>query len=416
MGYRRLEGDSEKWEGYDDLRERYNDIEDLEISNPFYASSLNKGSKTILNDGKEYLNLSSYDYLGLSSEPRVQKAAKDAIERFGVSASAARIAMGERPVHQEFEKALAKFLGVSDCLTFPSGYSANVAALGHLFGPEDLIIFDSHIHRSCRDGIKLSGSANRLFRHNDLNHLEKTLKKSQGRFNKILILIEGLYSVAGDVAPVEKIIELKKDYGALLMIDEAHSFGTVGETGRGVREYFNFDAYEVDIWMGSLSKALGSMGGWIAGEEELIDYLRFTSSGAIFTAGLAPALNQAALEALSVMQKEPERISKLHDNAVFFYQLLFKEGLLEKRNFKASPIFPLFIGDDHAALLLSDSLQKCGLIARALVYPVVPKKSATLRFFVTAQHENDQLLYAAETIKKHALKNGVFSSSRNNQA
>ncbi len=294
---------------------------------------------------------------------------------------------------------LAKAQDVEDAVVMPAGHATNVATIGHLFGSKDLILHDELIHDSCLQGIKLAGSARRGFRHEDFEHLEAQLKELRPYYEKVLILIEGVYSMDGDVANVPAFIRLKKAYGCMLMIDEAHSFGTIGKTGFGIREFYDIKGNEVDIWMGTLSKSLASMGGWIAGSKELIEYIRYTTPGFIFAAGLAPALGAAALKSIQLWSTtDTWRVTKLQENCAFFYDELIKHELNTGPARGKSPVIPVVTGDSMQALQLSDRLLKEGINAKPIIFPAVADDEARLRFFVNSTHTKEQLQRTAERV------------------
>lgn len=232
------------------------------IANPFYRSHDQAAGATTVMGGREMINFASYDYLGTNTDPKVAKRAKEAIDRFGISSSASRLVAGERPVHGELEAKLAKVYGVEAAVCFVSGYLTNVAAIGCLMGPQDLVIHDELIHNSALAGIKQSGAARRLFRHNDIENLESVLRTLSSEFRRILVIVEGVYSMDGDIADLPGLLQLRSRYGFWLMVDEAHALGVLGDTGRGTFEHFGIDPREVDIWMGTMSKTTSSCGGY----------------------------------------------------------------------------------------------------------------------------------------------------------
>ena len=299
---------------------------------------------------------------------------------------------------EALEKELAQATGVEATLLFASGHATNVTTIGHLFGPADLILHDELIHDSCLQGIKLSGAARRSFRHEDHDHLETQLKELRSHYEKVLILVEGTYSMDGDIPDLPRFIALKKRYGCLMMVDEAHSFGTVGPTGMGSAEHCGVEPGDVDIWMGTLSKSLAAMGGWIGGSKALIEYLRYTTPGFVFAAGLPPSLGQAALSALRLILAEPERVTQLQRNSLFFYETLRDLGLDTGPAKGLSPVVPVITGDSLQALQLSQALLAAGINSKPIVYPAVADDAARLRFFVTSLHTEEELRYTAERV------------------
>lgn len=251
----------------------------LGLDNPFFRIHEGMAGATSHIAGREFINFSSYNYLGLSGHPEVNQAAKDAIDHYGTSASASRLVAGERPIQRELEQALAAVYGVEDSIVFVSGHATNVSTIGYLFGPKDLVLHDSLIHNSVLQGIELSGAARRPFAHNDLTALDQILAESRGRFERVLIVVEGHYSMDGDIPDLPALIDIKRRHQAFLMVDEAHSLGVLGEGGKGLHEHYGVDGREVDIWMGTLSKTLAGCGGYIAGERALVEHLKYAAPG-----------------------------------------------------------------------------------------------------------------------------------------
>ena len=297
------------------------------IGNPFFKMHEGAGGSVTQINGKEYLNFSHYNYLGLNGHPEVNKAVKEAVERYGTSAGASRLVAGERPVQRALEKALADVYGVDDCVVFVSGHATNVSTISTLFGPGDLILHDSLIHNSVLEGIRLSRAARRPFPHNDLNALDTLLAASRTQYKRTLIVAEGLYSMDGDLPDLPALVDIKRRHGAFLMLDEAHSLGVLGATGRGLVEYYGVSGKDVDIWMGTLSKTLAGCGGYIAGSQALVDILKFAAPGFVYSVGLAPPLAAASLAALRIMLREPERVQRLRERGALFLDLARREGL-----------------------------------------------------------------------------------------
>lgn len=391
--------DPSQWDGYKDIALRLQMVEMMGMKNPYFDLHEGTAKNVSQVDGREVINFSSYNYLGYSGDLRVIEDVEASVRQYGTSVSASRVASGERPFHRDLEAELARANDSEDALVFSGGHATNVNTIGHLFGPRDLILHDELIHDSCLQGIKLSGAARRAFRHDDTEHLEAQLKQLRGHYEKVLILIEGVYSMDGDIANVPAYVELKKKYGCLLMIDEAHSFGTIGKTGLGVREHFGLKGSDADIWMGTMSKSLASMGGWISGSKSLIMYMRYTAPGFIYAAGIPPALGVAALRSLQLMIEEPERVAKLQSNSLFFYNALKERGVNTGPSLGQSPVIPVVTGDSMAAMQLSQRLLDDGINAKPIVYPAVAEDSARLRFFLSSTHSEEELLHTAERIQ-----------------
>eukprot|EP00913_Durusdinium_trenchii_P021304 g20017.t1 len=365
------------------------------VANPFYRSHDSAAGATTRMAGREFANFASYDYLATNTDPHVAERAAAALARYGISASASRLVAGERPVHTELETALARIYGVEAAVCFVSGYLTNVAAIGCLVGPQDLVIHDEFIHNSALAGIKQSGATRRLFRHNDVDNLEMVLKTLSGEFRRILVVVEGVYSMDGDIADLPRLIELRNRYGFWLMVDEAHALGVLGNTGRGSFEHFGVDPGEVDIWMGTLSKTTSSCGGYIAGSQALADILKAEAGGFVYSVGLSPVLAAAATAALEVLQSEPQRTQRLHDNGALFLRLAKEAGLDTGLSLGFS-VVPVIVGDSLRAVQLSNELLEEGVNALPIIHPAVPEGMARLRFFITCNHTDEQIRHAVE--------------------
>ncbi|MCB9993584.1 MAG: aminotransferase class I/II-fold pyridoxal phosphate-dependent enzyme [Hyphomicrobiaceae bacterium] len=362
----------------------------LDIPNPFYREHDGRAGATTKIGGHEYINFASYDYLGLNGDPRLIEAAHQAIDTYGISPSASRLVAGERPIHRQFEKALARHYGTAAALSFVSGHATNVTTIGELMEAQDLILHDNLIHNSVLVGAQLSGATRRGFAHNDPDALEQILAKERGRFRNVLIVVEGLYSMDGDAAPLAPFIKLKRRYGCWLMVDDAHGLGTLGATGKGAFEHAGIDPTDVDIWMGTMSKTLASTGGYICGSAALIEILKANASGFVFSVGLAPALAASALAALEVMHAEPERVTRLHANTALFLDLARQAGL-DTGFAEPFAIVPVILGDSILAVQLSEALLERDVNALPIIYPAVPQNAARLRFFVSAAHTEEMI-------------------------
>ena len=371
----------------------------LGLDNPFFRIHEGMAGATSHIAGREFINFSSYNYLGLSGHPEVNQAAKDAIDHYGTSASASRLVAGERPIQRELEQALAAVYGVEDSIVFVSGHATNVSTIGYLFGPKDLVLHDSLIHNSVLQGIELSGAARRPFAHNDLTALDQILAESRGRFERVLIVVEGHYSMDGDIPDLPALIDIKRRHQAFLMVDEAHSLGVLGEGGKGLHEHYGVDGREVDIWMGTLSKTLADCGGYIAGERALVEHLKYAAPGFVYSVGIAPALAAASLAALRVMQKEPERVQKLQHNTRFFLQQARAAGL-DIGMSQGHSIIPLMTGSSIKAAKLSSQLFEHGINVQPILHPAVEEKAARLRFFLSSEHSQAQIEFSIQTIQE----------------
>lgn len=362
----------------------------LEVESPFFRIHEGTANATTVINDREVVNFASYNYLSLSGHPEVNQAAIDAIKRYGTSVSASRIVSGEREVHTKLEKALANFYEVDDSLVFVSGHATNVTTIGYLFGPRDLIIHDEYIHNSSVVGAQLSGAKRLFFSHNDVNSLEKVLKENRNQFERVLIIVEGLYSMDGDFPDLEKLVALKKQYKAFLMVDEAHSIGVLGKTGKGLREHYGVAGKDVDIWMGTLSKTLSGCGGYIAGEYALIENLRSFAPGFLYSVGIPAPTAAAALKSLELIQREPERIERLKAISEYF-RTKAKEMKMDVGDSVGIAIIPIILGNSVKASRISSSLLNDGVNVQPILYPAVPEKSARLRFFLCCDHTKEQV-------------------------
>ncbi|MDH1270842.1 aminotransferase class I/II-fold pyridoxal phosphate-dependent enzyme [Rhizobium pusense] len=360
------------------------------VENPFYRSHEQAAGATTVIDGRQLINFASYDYVGANTHSKVKEAARAAIDRFGISSSASRLVAGERPLHAALEERLAQIYGTEASVCFVSGYLTNLALVSTLIGPRDLVIHDELIHNSVLAGIKLSGATRRFFRHNDPSDLEKVLSTIAGDFGRILVVVEGIYSMDGDIACLPELVKLRSRYGFWLMVDEAHSFGVLGATGRGTFEHFGIDPLSVDIWMGTLSKTAASCGGYIAGSRALIEILKAEAGGFVYSVGLAPVLAAAALSSITVLQENVERVASLRRNGHLFIELARQAGLNVGTSVGYS-VVPVIIGDSLRAVQLSNDLFAAGINVLPIIHPAVQEGQARLRFFLTAEHTEEQI-------------------------
>jgi 8-amino-7-oxononanoate synthase len=383
---------------YQQLKKQRAAADLLGVANPFFRAHDGRAGATTHIGSRAVINFASYDYLGLNQHPTVGAAATAAIARYGTSASASRVVAGERPIHRELERALASLYGAQDAVVFVSGHATNVTTIGELMGPKDLILHDALIHNSALVGAQLSGAVRRSFAHNDLDALERLLAAGRKQHDNVLIVVEGLYSMDGDVPDLPRLIEIKNRYGAWLMVDEAHALGTLGASGRGSWEHCGIDPRDVEIWMGTLSKTLAACGGFIAGSTALIEILKFQASGFVYSVGLSPALAGAALAALELLQGEQDRITRLQANARLFRETAQSRGL-DTGFGEGHAVIPVMIGDSLKAAKLSERLLQRGLNVLPIIYPAVPMQSARLRYFISSEHTEPQIISAVEITK-----------------
>jgi glycine C-acetyltransferase len=366
---------------------------------PFQIPLEERTGPDVLADGHSMLMLSSYDYLGLIGDPRIDAAAIEAIRKYGTGTGGARLLTGTTDEHQRMEQDLAAFRGTEAAITYSSGYAANLAVIGALFGPADRIIMDNLCHRSLTDACRFAGVQLQRFQHNDPASLRHEIQNGPPA-NRTLIITDGVFSMDGDICLLPQIIEIKKEFGCFLLVDDSHATGVLGANGRGVDEHFGIAASEVDIWTGSLAKAIPSTGGFVAGSRELIIFLQHGSSPYIFSAALSPASVAAIREGLCILAREPERVAKTARNADFLRnglrQLGYDTGLSE------TAVIPVILKDEVTTALFARRLRDHGILAAPVLFPAVPQGSARLRLCVTAAHTQAHLEYVLEVFSKMA--------------
>lgn len=371
----------------------------LGIRNPFFRSAEGPEGRMTLIDGKPCLNFAWCDYLSLSQHPELTAAAKAAIDRYGTCVSASRMVAGDTPLHRQLEQELAGFIGVDAALVFVSGHAANVSTIGTLMGKGDLIVHDEFVHNSAVVGMRLSGAEARSFRHNNLDALEAILREERMNYSNVLVVIEGLYSTEGDIPDLARVVEIKERYGAWLMVDDAHGCGVLGPTGRGIAEHCGVDARKVDIWMGTLSKAYAACGGYIAGNRELIEILRYAAPGFVFSVGLPPAQTAAALAALRVLKREPDRVERLHKNGALFLEEARARGLDTGRSIGIG-MLPIMVGATTRAAKMVTRMYERGINTSLIIYPGVPMNAGRLRFFLRADSTAEEIRTAVQVAKE----------------
>jgi 7-keto-8-aminopelargonate synthetase-like enzyme len=310
---------------------------------------------------------------------------------------------GEKTIHQELEREIAKLVGTDDAVTFVGGHATNETVIGHVVGPGDLVFHDALAHNSILQGAILSGARRRPFPHNDFQAAEKLLAQIRSQYRRVLLVVEAIYSMDGDYSNVPEFIGLAKRHKALLMVDEAHSIGVMGPRGRGIGEHFGVNPADVDLWMGTLSKAFGSCGGYIAGSKTLIRWLKYTVPGFVYSIGLPPAAAGAALAALRVLEREPQRVAQLQANAKLFLELAAEAGL-NTGDSGGSGVVPVILGSSINSLRLSRALFARGINVQPILYPAVEEKAARLRFFITSQHTADQIRRTVAAVAEELAK------------
>lgn len=375
----------------------------LGLDDPFFRLHEGIAGATTRIGGHEFINYSSYNYLGLAGDDRVTAAAVDAMKTYGTTVSASRIVSGERPVHQQLERAIAESYGCDDAVAFVSGHATNVSTLGELMGPRDLILHDEWVHNSAVVGAQLSGAKRISFAHNDTDSLISLLERHRDQFERVVIVIEGLYSMDGDIPDLAAFVSLKRRYQCWLMVDEAHSFGTLGKNGMGLREHAGVEASDVDIWMGTLSKSLASCGGFITGCQALVDTLRYLSPGFLYSVGLPPQVTAPAIRALELLHLEKHRVSRLHEISQYFLKQARALGL-DTGNSIGVAVVPIITGSSMKAAQISQALFKSGINVQPIVYPAVPERAARLRFFLSCEHQEAQIDYTMKQLQDSVHK------------
>ncbi|RJQ81320.1 aminotransferase class I/II-fold pyridoxal phosphate-dependent enzyme [Amycolatopsis panacis] len=358
--------------------------------NPYFLLHEGTASGTTRIDGRELVCFSSYNYLGLTGHPVIKQAVTDALDTYGSSVSASRFLSGDRPVHQHLEAELARLLGTEDAIVLVSGHATNVSVIGHLLGPQDLVVHDELAHDSILQGCKLSGARRLPFPHNDMAELDALLTRARKQYRRALVVVEGVYSMDGDLVDLPRLIEVKQRHGVLVMVDEAHSVGTVGPNGGGVGDHFDVDRSAIDLWSGTLSKSLSSCGGYVAGSANVVQYLKYSVPGFVYSVGLTPTNTAAALASLRVLREEPERLARLRSNAALFLDAARKAGLNTGPS-EGSPVVPCVVGDSALTLRLAEVLFERGISVNPIMYPAVPEHEARLRFFITSEHTAEQI-------------------------
>lgn len=392
-----------KFPGYHQLHVQREVAERAGISNPFFMTHEGIAGATTRIGNREYINYSNYNYLALNGHPRINDAALAAIESYGTSTSASRIVSGERPIHRQLERAIMDLIGAEECLIFVSGHATNVSTIGQLFGPRDLILHDALSHNSIAQGALLSGAKRISFPHNDWRRVDQILEERRHDFEKVVIITEGIYSMDGDYPPMDRFVELRAKHKILLMIDEAHSMGVLGERGMGIREHFNLAATDIDIWMGTLSKSFCGCGGYIAGERALIEFLKFTAGGFVYSVAMPPPVAAAALAAIELMREEPERVARLHDCGRLFVDLAKKKGL-DTGYAEGYAVVPIIVGGSVKAGQMANAMFERGINVQPIIYPAVEERAARLRFFLCADHTDEQIASTIDTVAEELEK------------
>ncbi len=372
----------------------------------FYLQPISSPTnRRVMVHDREMIMLASYSYLGLIGHPRIDKAAQEAIDEYGTGAGGVRLLTGTMPLHQQLEARIAAFAGRDDSCVYSSGYLTNVAVITGLMGPADLVLMDKLNHASIIDGCFLSGAKWKTYRHNDMVHLEKVLAEARGQYRTVLVISDSVFSMDGDIMDLPSTVELCRRYGARLMVDEAHSIGVLGRTGRGIEEHFRMPG-SIDLKMGTISKAIPSVGGYLAADGDVVDYLRHHSRPFIFSAALPPAQAAAAKEAFDVIEDEPERIASVQRNARRLRDGLSRLGYDTMQS--ATAIVPVRIGEETLALELGRALRERGVFVCPVIHPAVPRGTERLRTTVMATHTDEDIAHALSAFEEAGRELGLI--------
>lgn len=349
--------------------------------------------------GQTFTSFAQYDYLGMGDEPAVRAAARDAVDTFGTGAGASRLVGGERSIHRALEMELARFIGAEDALSLVSGYGTNLALIGHLLTSDDLILVDELGHNSILLGTHLSRAETRTFSHNDVDEIESVLQSERQNYRRVLIVVEGLYSMEGDLPDLPRLLDLCERHGAWIMIDEAHSIGVLGATGRGLCEHFGVDPGRVDLIVGTLSKALATCGGFICGKSAVIEWLRYTLPGFVYSVGLSPHIAAAVRAALRILVEDPERVARLHQISQYFVEQARRHDF-DVGTAIGAGVVPIMFTDAMTTMQASKALLDVGIYTPPVVQIGVPKDSPRLRFFLSCSHSTSDVDRVFETLNR----------------
>ncbi|MCK5073904.1 MAG: pyridoxal phosphate-dependent aminotransferase family protein [Bacteriovoracaceae bacterium] len=356
-------------------------------------------------DSSRMIMMGSNNYLDFASDERVVKASKNALEKYGYGAGSVPLLAGTFEIHKELEKRIASFYGRESSAVFSSGYSANLGVISSLIQKDDLILLDMYSHASIVDGTKLTEATVKYFKHNDMDHLEKILKRLRDKFGGVLIVTDGVFSMDGDLCTLDKLIDIKKKYNARLMIDEAHAIGVIGDTGRGTEEYFGLKG-EVDVITGTLSKAPAGLGGYVVGSSGLVEYIRHLASSYIFSTGLPPSIVGGLIEVFKIMESDLARMKLLQKNIVYFTTRLRKLGFNIGDTITA--IVPVIIGDEDKTKKISCALARSGVFVSAVIFPAVRKTQSRIRFSLMSAHTGNEIEFVLKELETLGREYGVI--------
>src|SRR5690349_15387643 len=362
-------------------------------------------------DGKQVINLASNNYLGLTTHPKLREAALTALKEYGVGSGAVRTIAGTMKIHMELEEKIARVKNVEACVVFQSGFTANAGTVSAILGKEDFIISDELNHASIIDGARLSRAKIKVFRHKDVAHAEELLKEVQNEPGHKLLITDGVFSMDGDIGPLPALCDLAEKYGAIMMVDDAHASGVLGRNGRGTVDHFNVHG-RVDVQVGTLSKAIGALGGYVCGSRDLIDFLYHRARPFLFSTSHPPSVAATCIAAFEVLEDEPERIEKLWENTRFWQKELRLLGFdIRGKTTPASetPITPIIIGDGRLTMEFSRELFKEGVLGTGIAFPTVPEGKARVRTIMTATHTHDELTQALEVLRRVGKRMGILN-------
>jgi glycine C-acetyltransferase len=361
-------------------------------------------------DGKQVINLASNNYLGLANHPRLIEAALKATRDLGVGSGAVRTIAGTMKIHMDLEEKIARFKNVEACVVFQSGFAANAGTVSAILGKEDFILSDELNHASIIDGARLSRAKIKVFRHKDAAHCEELLKEVANEPGRKLVITDGVFSMDGDIGPVDKLAALAEKYGAIMMVDDAHASGVLGRNGRGSVDHFGMHG-RVDVQVGTLSKAIGALGGYVCGSRDLIDYLYHRARPFLFSTSHPPSVAATCIAAFDILENEPERIDRLWENTRYFQAELRRAGFnVGGVNTPATetPITPVILGEGRVAMDYSRALFDEGVMGTGIAFPTVPEGKARIRLIVTSEHTKAQLDQALETLERVAKRMGIL--------
>ncbi len=368
---------------------------------PYFKALESEQAPEVTIGGKKYIMFGSNNYLGLANDPRMKEAAKQAVDKYGTGVAGSRFLNGNTVLHEELERKLASFKHRESGLVYATGYQMNLGVVSALVGKGDFVIVDKLDHASIIDGCKLSGAEIKRFKHNEVSDLDKVLSKLPSESGK-LVIVDGVFSMEGDIAPIPEIVKVVKKYGARLIVDDAHATGVLGKTGAGTSEYFGLGTEEVDLVVGTCSKSFASVGGFVVGDEKIIHYIKHMSRSMIFSAALPPACVASISKAIDIIKEEPQIRKRLWENSNYLLERFKKMGC--NTGHTQTPIIPILIGDNEKTFMLWRALFDAGIFTNPVVSPAVPPKRTLMRVVVTASHTKEQLDRALDIFETYYKK------------